>query len=64
MTKANGRTAAVSCGMLAAAGLALLLSACSTLGGPGPAICHAADGTMVPVVQTHAGVTAPVPYKR
>ena len=49
MTKANGRTAAVSCGMLATAGLAMLLSACTTLGGPGPAICHAADGTMVPV---------------
>ncbi len=46
MKQATGRT--ILAGLVLLAGLGL--SGCSTLtGDPGPAICHAADGSLVPV---------------
>ena len=46
MRKPGGRRFSIgSLGVL----IAVLLSGCTTLGDPGPAICRAADGRMVPL---------------
>ncbi|HTJ58357.1 MAG TPA: hypothetical protein VL418_12420 [Devosiaceae bacterium] len=49
MNTMNARKLAAPAGLVLALVLAGLLSGCATLGDPGPAICHAADGSMVPV---------------
>ncbi|MEO8882295.1 MAG: hypothetical protein ABI377_02580 [Devosia sp.] len=46
MTKTKGRLVAAAAATLLAISM---LSGCTTLGDTGPAICHADDGTMVPV---------------
>jgi hypothetical protein len=49
MSKISNRLITAPAGLLLAATLAMLPSGCATLGDPGPAICQAPDGTMVPV---------------
>jgi len=47
--KMSGRTFTAPAGLFLAVLVAALPSGCATLGDPGPAICRAPDGTMVPL---------------
>ena len=49
MNKLGNRRIMAPAGLLLAAMLATLPAGCATLGDPGPAICRAPDGTMVPL---------------
>jgi len=47
--KMIGRIFTAPAGLLLAVLITAFLSGCATLGDPGPAICRAPDGTMVPL---------------